>query len=767
MLMQWLRSFQELNPSCALHDASCTAVSCKHVAGLLRLARLPFAAGHEVFLVGGAVRDMLLHLEPKDYDLLTSAHLKQVKALYPASHLIGRNFPICVVNSQGARVEVSSMHTLSAATTGNSKTTQNAAVPADVAAHLLGTMHEQQGRHIVQLPHGAPSWAAAKRANALSRDFTVNGLLYDPFQRVLYDYIDGVADINSRQLRCIGDPGIRFQKDPACLLRAVRCAARAGLSIEPSTACALQQHSHLVTSLNAQRLTAELIALLGHGAAAASLAMLQKMQLLQRLLPLHDEQLVHQHVRHEQQHVDWVPGSHDSSTTTSSHSTAPGNSLSAVTANSELGQLLGNLGTRPDNYDSQHRQHPKLAAVGSSGKAFQQHRQALILQVLGALDKHVVWARQCNRRQQQQGIEPEVLLACLTAPLLRKQIQQAVTQLQQLVLVRKEQAEGAHLTRKPQQQHQHQQPDSAQAGQAHAAATLEGLFMQQQQCQHARHSDTCLHLHHSSAALSRHRRSMAAARAFSSQDGRLCHDLQLHSAAAQLLEGCSAEHVLHKQALIVATQVCSGPLQPFSTAQLFGVKAPELAAGLLMSHIELCKQGKQRVEQAWQQQQCHWQCQTQTINQQQQQHLQNSTIAAPTFHNYSVTSGHSSVSSSSYEHQNKVEFDIVMPRTNKQYRKWLQQQRTPEVQAGSISSNGSMQDLFLAAVAATSEEGDSIGNKWKTAQGAGRQWQQQWQPVAMQLSKQQYAVHQVLSSAGAGLHDLHQTLTRLQRALPS
>eukprot|EP00879_Flechtneria_rotunda_P025390 GHRR01026977.1.p1 GENE.GHRR01026977.1~~GHRR01026977.1.p1 ORF type:complete len:505 (+),score=176.79 GHRR01026977.1:222-1736(+) len=428
------------------------------------------AAGHEVFLVGGAVRDMLLHLEPKDYDLLTSAHLKQVKALYPASHLIGRNFPICVVNSQGARVEVSSMHTLSAATTGNSKTTQNAAVPADVAAHLLGTMHEQQGRHIVQLPHGAPSWAAAKRANALSRDFTVNGLLYDPFQRVLYDYIDGVADINSRQLRCIGDPGIRFQKDPACLLRAVRCAARAGLSIEPSTACALQQHSHLVTSLNAQRLTAELIALLGHGAAAASLAMLQKMQLLQRLLPL---------------------------------------------------------------------------------------------------------------------------------------------------------------------------------------------------------------------------------------------------------------------------------------------------------HIELCKQGKQRVEQAWQQQQCHWQCQTQTINQQQQQHLQNSTIAAPTFHNYSVTSGHSSVSSSSYEHQNKVEFDIVMPRTNKQYRKWLQQQRTPEVQAGSISSNGSMQDLFLAAVAATSEEGDSIGNKWKTAQGAGRQWQQQWQPVAMQLSKQQYAVHQVLSSAGAGLHDLHQTLTRLQRALPS
>lgn len=75
------------------------------------------------------------------------------------------------------------------------------------------------------------SWATAKRANAAARDFTANALLYDPFQRVLYDYVGGVPDLHARQLRCVGDAAVRFQADPACLLRAVRCAARAGMEV--------------------------------------------------------------------------------------------------------------------------------------------------------------------------------------------------------------------------------------------------------------------------------------------------------------------------------------------------------------------------------------------------------------------------------------------------------------------------------------------------------------------------------------------------------
>jgi tRNA nucleotidyltransferase/poly(A) polymerase len=73
-----------------------------------------------------------------------------------------------------------------------------------------------------------PSWSAARRANAAARDFTVNALLYDPFQAVLFDYVGGVTDAQRQLLRCVGDAAARFKADPACLLRAVRCAARAG-----------------------------------------------------------------------------------------------------------------------------------------------------------------------------------------------------------------------------------------------------------------------------------------------------------------------------------------------------------------------------------------------------------------------------------------------------------------------------------------------------------------------------------------------------------
>jgi tRNA nucleotidyltransferase/poly(A) polymerase len=82
--------------------------------------------------------------------------------------------------------------------------------------------------HKLQQQQQQLSWSAARRTNARGRDFTINGLLYCPFQRLLYDYVGGVADARSRQLRCIGDASGSFQADPARLLRAVRCAARAG-----------------------------------------------------------------------------------------------------------------------------------------------------------------------------------------------------------------------------------------------------------------------------------------------------------------------------------------------------------------------------------------------------------------------------------------------------------------------------------------------------------------------------------------------------------
>ncbi|WIA18376.1 hypothetical protein OEZ85_009838 [Tetradesmus obliquus] len=164
---------------------------------------------HEVLLVGGAVRDLLLQRgEPKDYDILTSAQLKQVKALFRNARIIGQNFPICQLELPGLKLELSSMHTrpprawqpAAAAAAGGS-----AGVPADVAEHCLGAgAAPGRGRRSSVLPHmqqQQQSWAAARRANAAARDFTVNALLYDPFQAVLFDYVGGVADARQQLLR--------------------------------------------------------------------------------------------------------------------------------------------------------------------------------------------------------------------------------------------------------------------------------------------------------------------------------------------------------------------------------------------------------------------------------------------------------------------------------------------------------------------------------------------------------------------------------------
>lgn len=96
-----------------------------------------------------------------------------------------------------------------------------------------GTQRQQQQQHLAALAaqqarQRPPTWAAARRENALGRDFTANCLLYDPFAGLLFDYVGGVADLQARLLRCNGDAGPRFSRDPACMLRAVRCAARAG-----------------------------------------------------------------------------------------------------------------------------------------------------------------------------------------------------------------------------------------------------------------------------------------------------------------------------------------------------------------------------------------------------------------------------------------------------------------------------------------------------------------------------------------------------------
>eukprot|EP00887_Chlorella_sp_A99_P000557 scaffold17.g557.t1 len=177
------------------------------------LARLR-GAGHECYVVGGTVRDILLGGMPKDYDILTSAEPHQVRKLFGRCIVVGKSFPVCHVHTNNTVIEVSSFST-------NADPT---AIPDDGSSHLLGRhKHEgggggrggrgraARGAGAEAGEAGGATWAAARRDNANRRDFTVNALLYDPFSRLLFDYVGATPDCEARLLRTIAPAAASFQ----------------------------------------------------------------------------------------------------------------------------------------------------------------------------------------------------------------------------------------------------------------------------------------------------------------------------------------------------------------------------------------------------------------------------------------------------------------------------------------------------------------------------------------------------------------------------
>lgn len=252
-------------------------------------------AGYETFLVGGAVRDALLGGTPKDFDILTSARTSQVRTLFKPKYrclVVGKRFPVAHVVVGGRIVEVSSFAT---------STTEE--LPPDAAGLARGPRANLRSRKKAAVA----AWNDARQANALARDFTVNSLLYDPFDRVLYDYTGGVEDCKSKTLRAIGDPNLSFAADPARILRAIRLAARAGLTIEQQTASAIAAGAALVPSLGQGRLSMELAALFSHGAAAPAAALLWRFRLLDLLMPAHAAHMQRHKAARRPRAADKVP----------------------------------------------------------------------------------------------------------------------------------------------------------------------------------------------------------------------------------------------------------------------------------------------------------------------------------------------------------------------------------------------------------------------------------------------------------------------------
>ncbi|BDA44328.1 probable poly(A) polymerase I [Coccomyxa sp. Obi] len=246
---------------------------------LLRLR----GAGHEGYLVGGAVRDLLLRSKPKDFDILTTATPVQVKRLFGNCRIIGKRFPIVHVYADGICLEVSSFGTRA----------RRELIPPDAAAFLPRHKPHDKGRRRGKEATSAPVaaaqpellWSAARVENALARDFTCNAIMFDPFSALVLDYAGGFRDCQRRILRTVIDPETSFRDDPARILRAVRHAARVGLTIEEKTAQAMVAQAGEVLKLPSSRLLMEAQALFSYGAAAASLRLLWRYRLLDVLAP--------------------------------------------------------------------------------------------------------------------------------------------------------------------------------------------------------------------------------------------------------------------------------------------------------------------------------------------------------------------------------------------------------------------------------------------------------------------------------------------------
>jgi len=223
--------------------------------------------GHKAFVVGGAVRDLLIGQPPKDYDVATSATPEQVRDLFRRSRIIGRRFKIVHVMSGRETIEVSTFR----------------------ASHDVESAEtDEHGRVLRDNVFGSHNVFGSQAEDATRRDFTVNALYYDPGTETIIDYHHGVADIRQKTLRMIGDPRARYREDPVRMLRAVRLGAKLGLTIDPAARTPIREMAELLENVPAARLFDEMLKLLFSGHAVKCLEQLRPEGLHHGLLPLLD-----------------------------------------------------------------------------------------------------------------------------------------------------------------------------------------------------------------------------------------------------------------------------------------------------------------------------------------------------------------------------------------------------------------------------------------------------------------------------------------------
>jgi poly(A) polymerase len=217
-------------------------------------------AGFEAYIVGGAVRDLMLGITPKDFDVATNATPEQTKPLFRRAFLIGRRFRIVHVLMGGDTIEVTTFRG-----------------PAQTEAQK-----DEHGRVLSDNTYGSIE------DDAIRRDFTVNAMYYDPFGHVVVDFVGGKNDLDKKTLRLIGDPETRYREDPVRMLRAVRLAAKLGFKLAKTTDEPIARLAPLISNVPPARLFDEIQKLLLSGHAVETLKQLRAHGLHKGLLPLLD-----------------------------------------------------------------------------------------------------------------------------------------------------------------------------------------------------------------------------------------------------------------------------------------------------------------------------------------------------------------------------------------------------------------------------------------------------------------------------------------------
>lgn len=220
-------------------------------------------AGFTAYLVGGGVRDLLLGRVPKDFDVATNAHPKEIKRLFRNCFLVGKRFQLARIVFGRKVIETS--------------TFRRSPVNSDERLET-DELYQREDNTF-----GTPE------EDAWRRDFTVNGLFYDIKSFAIIDYVGGLRDIERKTLRSIGDPNIRFREDPVRMLRAVRLAARTDFRIDWASRRAIKRHCNDITKASVPRLVEEIMRLFAYRSAEKSFRMLLEYGLLEILMPhLHE-----------------------------------------------------------------------------------------------------------------------------------------------------------------------------------------------------------------------------------------------------------------------------------------------------------------------------------------------------------------------------------------------------------------------------------------------------------------------------------------------